>query len=239
MERFKDAVTSNSKTIVVFLLIISALVLFMTKQAYDSMTTQDNANQSYIDDLNKDIDSLSRVGAVNSGDGGQTGTSGEDGSSSLSAMRAVGDSVAEEQNKFAVLINDNTVSAGDGAPTTGEEQVMEQQRMMESFFNEGTYVLSDEELYSLTTTMKIGDSEIDPRMPWYIRSESYGGYTWSTVSVVPTSSDLTTVMWLCRDDSNGELLAWASADWSSSAASFVHLTVGTTALGDQQSRAGA
>jgi hypothetical protein len=157
-------------------------------------------------------------------------------------VRGKAGEIAALQNEFQALLAASPEDTGNGAPSKGYMDAVEHRKTMAPFFAEGTYMLTDELAYSATSIFPLNATQIDPRLQWYERQLDKGGYSWDVVSVTGNASgdvSKTDVTWLAQDDETGDLLAWASASWSTDVEAFVSLTVGTTSLGDHQNAAQA
>jgi len=189
-------------------------------------------NAAVIQSLNSQIAALSSAtgeGEVNAGQAPKA-------QSQIDAARTRAVQVAEGQNEFAALLAANPEDPGNGAPSQGFVDAVAHRADMAEYFTEATFVIDDEELYSTTSHLTLDPDEIDPRMQWYERSLASGNYTWDVASVELNKDGLTTdVTWLAQDSATDDLLAWATGTFSGDADTFITLTVGTTALGDESS----
>lgn len=154
----------------------------------------------------------------------------------LAEVRDVAQRVADEQNEFATLLAANPEEEGNGAPSKGYLDGVENRRDLVEFFDEATFVVPEAEIFTPTSLFTIDADQVDPRLAWYTRDLDAGEARWEVASVRAgegESASAMQVMWLCRDEASGELLAWARATWSSERAVFDSLTVGTTSIGDR------
>lgn len=174
---------------------------------------------------------VARLGGLETvGDGGVDAVRG-----ALSEVRKVAEQVADEQNEFAALLAANPDDPGNGAPSQGFLDSVENRRDMVKFFDPATFVVPADEIFSPTSLLTIEADQVDPRMPWYSRDVEAGAASWQVGAVRAGDGEgatTTEVLWLCRDETSGDLLAWARAAWPAEGEVFTSLTVGTTSLGD-------
>lgn len=155
----------------------------------------------------------------------------------LDQVRAVGGEVAASQDQFDTLLAANPDESGNGAPSQGFLDGVEHREDLVQYFDAGTYLLADDEIYSPSSLFALGTDEIDPRTQWYERASGLGSNAWSVAAVLVSDSGDSSrvdVTWLNQDTETSDLLAWATGTWSDDAGAFISLTVGTTAVGDQQ-----
>lgn len=162
----------------------------------------------------------------------------------VAQAREKGEEVAELQNAYQEILADlNDVQLpGDGDGSEAFAPVGELRKELVDHFDESARIIEDEESYRPGADVPYGPGEIDVLSPWYIRytDENRSEYaeaslnSWALVSAAPQaeSPGAVSVAWLNRDDSSGDLLAWARGVYDADAGTFHSLYVGQTTLGD-------
>lgn len=156
--------------------------------------------------------------------------------------------VATAQQSFAALHHEATTSTspGDGSPSQEMLAVAEHRRNLEPYFDDNSLVLPHEEAYQWSTAVSHEPDRIDPRFAWYVRHDGSqaseaDASTWQVESAMPVAGEqaVAHAVWSCTDTDTGEVLAWASADFSGETGTFSDLKVGVTVLGEQHSSSSA
>jgi hypothetical protein len=162
----------------------------------------------------------------------------------VAQARRKGEEVAELQNAYQGILADlNDVElSGDGDAGGAFAPVGEHRGRLVDYFDESARIIEDEEAYRPGADVPYGPGEIDVLFPWYIRyaDEGRGEYaeaslnSWELVSATPRvgTPGAVSVAWLNRDESSGDLLAWARATYDAEAGTFHSLYVGQTTIGD-------
>lgn len=167
----------------------------------------------------------------------------------LAAARKLSDTVASSQQDFAGIAfagNTDPVS-GDGRPAAATLKSLEHRKALAAFFAPEALLLTDAQAYSFRTNDLLGPGRIDPRQPWFVRYDAAPGaggrrpaadpktYSWQTASVsLSGTPGVMSVVWANKDTVTGELLAWATARYSTDTNTFRNLTVTLTTRGDSQ-----
>ncbi|MGO4460074.1 hypothetical protein AB4039_22665 [Streptomyces sp. M-16] len=159
--------------------------------------------------------------------------------------------VAAGEQTFATLYHQASVqpSPNNGAPNQATLEIVEHRRDLAPLFGKDSFLVSDKEAYSTSSLTPFdATTEIDPRHAWYIRYDGEKAadpstYAWKVETVTPDLSvkggsgatNQARVVWLCRDTTSGEVLAWASARYvrNGTAGAFDHLALVVTAAGAQ------
>ncbi|MFD0269368.1 hypothetical protein ACFVGY_22790 [Streptomyces sp. NPDC127106] len=157
--------------------------------------------------------------------------------------------VAAGEQTFAELYHQADVqpSRKNGAPNQATLEIVEHRRDLAPLFDKNSFLVSDKEAYSTSSLTPFdATTEIDPRHAWYIRYDgdkaaAPSTYAWKVETVMPDLSvkggsgatNQARVIWLCRDTTSGEVLAWASARYvrNGTAGTFDHLALVVTAAG--------
>jgi hypothetical protein len=162
----------------------------------------------------------------------------------VAQARRKGEEVAELQNAYQGILADlNDVElSGDGDAGEAFAPVGEHRGRLVDYFDESARIIEDEEAYRPGADVPYGPGEIDVLFPWYIRyaDEGRGEYaeaslnSWELVSATPRvgTPGAVSVAWLNRDESSGDLLAWARGTYDAEAGTFHSLYVGQTTIGD-------
>ncbi len=162
----------------------------------------------------------------------------------VAQARQKGEEVAELQNAYQEILADlNDVElSGDGDAGEAFAPVGEHRRELVDYFDESARIIEDEEDYRPGADVPYGPGEIDVLFPWYVRyaDEGRGEYaeaslnSWELASAAPRVGDPGTVSvaWLNRDESSGDLLAWARGTYDAEAGTFHSMYVGQTTTGD-------
>jgi hypothetical protein len=162
----------------------------------------------------------------------------------VAQARQKGEEVAELQNTYQAILADlNDVElSGDGDASEEFAPVGEHRRELVDYFDESARIIEDEEGYRPGADVPYGPGEIDVLFPWYVRytDEDRGEYaapslnSWELVSATPRvgSPESVSVAWLNRDESSGELLAWARGTFDAVTGTFHSLYVGQSTVGD-------
>lgn len=162
----------------------------------------------------------------------------------VAQARRKGEEVAELQNAYQGILADlNDVElSGDGDAGEAFAPVGEHRGRLVDYFDESARIIEDEEAYRPGADVPYGPGEIDVLFPWYIRyaDEGRGEYaeeslnSWELVSATPRAGTpgAVSVAWLNRDESSGDLLAWARGTYDAEAGTFHSLYVGQTTIGD-------
>lgn len=160
----------------------------------------------------------------------------------LADARKAADEIAALQTQFGVLEGDATPGEN-GAPSSGFLASVEHRRLLAPYFDEATFLIDAEMIYSPTSIFdELGDEEVDPRTAWYVRFGENGkvasgtSYSWQTASVVVADENVNyvDVLWVCRDAQTNAVLAWARGSYDRELGHFVSLQVANTALGDRE-----
>jgi len=167
----------------------------------------------------------------------------------LAAARKLSDSVASSQQDFAAIAFAGNADAvtSDGRPAPATLKSLEHRKALAAFFAPEALLLTDAQAYSFRTNDLLGPGRIDPRQPWFVRYEAAtatGGlrpaadpktYSWQTASVsLSGTPGVMSVVWTNTDTATGELLAWATARYSTETNTLRNLTVTLTTRGDSQ-----
>ncbi|MEV0412431.1 hypothetical protein AB0I68_16905 [Streptomyces sp. NPDC050448] len=165
------------------------------------------------------------------------------------AAAADANKVAAGEQTFATLYHQASVqpSPNNGAPNQATLEIVEHRRDLARLFRKDSFLVSDKEAYSTSSLTPFdATTEIDPRHAWYIRYDGEKAaapstYAWKVETVMPDLSvkggsgatNQARVVWLCRDTTSGEVLAWASARYvrNGTAGAFDHLALVVTAAG--------
>jgi hypothetical protein len=157
--------------------------------------------------------------------------------------------VAAGEQTFAELYHQADVqpSPKNGAPNQATLEIVKHRRDLAPLFGKDSFLVSDKEAYSTSSLTPFdATTEIDPRHAWYIRYDgdkaaAPSTYAWKVETVMPDLSvkggsgatNQARVIWLCRDTTSGEVLAWASARYvrNGTAGAFDHLALVVTAAG--------
>ncbi|GAA3257428.1 hypothetical protein [Streptomyces lavendulae] len=165
------------------------------------------------------------------------------------AAAADAERVAAGEQTFAELYYQAGVqpSSHDGSPNQATLEIVAHRRDLAPLFDKGSFLVSDKEAYSTSSLTPFdATTEIDPRHAWYIRYDgdkaaAPSTYAWKVETVMPDLSvkggsgatNQAKVVWLCRDTTSDEVLAWASARYvrKGTAGAFDHLALVVTAAG--------
>lgn len=162
----------------------------------------------------------------------------------VAQARRKGGEVAELQNAYQEILADlNDVElSGDGDASEAFAPVGEHRGELVDYFDESARIIEDEEDYRPGADVPYGPGEIDVLFPWYVRyaDEGRSEYaeaslnSWELASAAPRVGDpgAVSVAWLNRDDSSGDLLAWARGTYDADTGTFHSLYVGQTTTGD-------
>ena len=171
----------------------------------------------------------------------------------ISEAHTKAEAVARLQQEFSALIHQSTTTPalGNGTPNAASLQVVAHRRKLAPLFSADSYVVKEPIAYTPGTADDVAADQVDPRYPWFVRYEQGedghsptgspvasepSASTWTVESLAPSTSGdptMTDVTWLCKDSTTGDLLAWATASFSSERHDFNRLTVGTTSTGDR------
>ncbi|WP_159401686.1 hypothetical protein [Streptomyces sp. NRRL F-5053] len=138
--------------------------------------------------------------------------------------------VATAQQAFADLHRRMSVESdpGNGAPNRAATDIAKHRRTLAPFFDEGSYVAREKDAYTWQNITPFDEAgKIDPRFAWYVRYDGSQAakadtYAWTVEAVTPDldTGDKTgvtnkaTVVWLCRETTSDEVLAWAKAGYA-------------------------
>ncbi|MBD0673908.1 hypothetical protein [Streptomyces sp. CBMA156] len=159
--------------------------------------------------------------------------------------------VAAGEQAFATLYHQAGAqpSPNNGAPNQATLEIIKHRRNMAPLFSKNSFLVSDEEAYGTSSLTPFdATTKIDPRYAWYIRHDGQNAaapstYVWKVETVMPdlsakggsVATNTAKVVWLCRDTTSGEVLAWASARYvaNGTTGAFDHLALVVTATGAQ------
>ncbi|OLT27044.1 hypothetical protein BJF83_19530 [Nocardiopsis sp. CNR-923] len=159
--------------------------------------------------------------------------------------REKGEEVAELQNTHQEILADlnDAELSGDGDGGEAFAPVAEHRAELVDYFDESARIIEDEDAYVPGADVPFGAGEIDVLAPWYIRytDENRSEYaqaslnSWELVSATPRveSPATVSVAWLNRDESSGDLLAWARGTYDADMEAFHSLYFGQTTIGDR------
>lgn len=148
--------------------------------------------------------------------------------------------VAEAQQGFAALERKAATSPSpdNGAPSKQMRAVAEHRRTLAPYFDDNSFVVEGEGAYQWSTAVTYEADEVDPRYAWYVRHDDTvpsppSASTWRVEAAMPVvgQEGRAHVVWVCIDSDTGQVLAYASADYSAKDDTFSSLAVGVTALG--------
>lgn len=161
--------------------------------------------------------------------------------SQLAAAAVKGREVAALQQQFtAILFQGNTEQAPtNGAPGPAFLASVQHRKLLEPYFVERAFVADPAQAYSPGSYLPFGDTQIDPRFPWFVAHQSGASSpvadpsttSWALASLVATQTPgVFEATWLDTNPSTGALLAWGTASYYVDQGKFGSLKVGTTTL---------
>lgn len=165
-------------------------------------------------------------------------------SEAVAQARGKGDEVADLQNTYQeILVDlDDVGTSGNSGGNGAFAAMVEHRSRLVDYFDESARIIEDEESYGPGADVPYGPGEVDVLFPWYVRyaDENRSEYSdaalnsWELAATTPRSGSPGTVSvaWLNRDESSGELLAWAQGTYSADTGRFHSLHVGLTTIGE-------
>lgn len=152
--------------------------------------------------------------------------------------------VATKQQRYAELHTEvaRQPAAGDGVPNDAALAVAAHRRELAPYFAEELFQIAGEEAYVWTTAPDIAPDRVDPRFEWYVRYDGASpsapsASAWQVASALPSIEQPGTaeVIWECREDPSGLVLAWARATFDGATGVFTEFELVVTGYGGAHS----
>lgn len=74
-------------------------------------------------------------------------------------------------------------------------------------------------------------SELNGRQPWFVVYDTEYKFTWTFETTSAFSTDTLSALWLCHEDTTGDLVAYATADYDATTKKFSNVSYKMTSLG--------
>lgn len=191
----------------------------------------------------KTIELMGKKAEVSRSTGGSMGAEREDLGQLAGEAQKLAQAVATAQNAYAPLYVKSLhgKDSGNGVPNEAGVEMVEHRGDLKVFFEDSTFVISDEEATNWSTGGDLSANKIDPRMEWFVRFDpgvdgkpgapsDPESYRWQVRTVMPQTSALSqetdadqraksgqaTVVWECVDlDKDGKPIAGGTLAWAS------------------------